>query len=177
MDKSYENYPAWIIVVCNLVPVSIYVIGAVILAGFSPWVSVAYLLFCLWLESRVMRTGCINCFYYGKNCGTGKGRLCAHLFKRGNPQAFAVKEATWKELLPDFLVSLLPLLGGIVLSILDFNWLRVILLVLLMALASVGTATIRGNLLCKYCKQGQIGCPALKLFEKTNEVNNDARTP
>lgn len=112
MEGRYENYPAWIILVCNLVPVSIYVIGAVIMAGFSPWVSVAYLLFCLWQEVRVMRTACINCFYYGKNCGTGKGRLCALLFKRGNPQAFATKEANWKELLPDLLISLLPLLGG-----------------------------------------------------------------
>ena len=33
MEKRYENYPAWIIIVCNLVPVSIYVIGAVILSG------------------------------------------------------------------------------------------------------------------------------------------------
>jgi len=166
MEKRYDNYPAWIILVCNLVPVSIYVIGAVILAGFSPWVSVVYLLFCLWLEVRVLRKSCVNCFYYGKNCGTGKGRLCALLFKQGDPQRFAAKEATWKEVLPDFLVSLLPLLGGIVLSILDFTWLRIILLVLLMALASVGTAAIRGNLLCKYCEQGRLGCPAAKLFEK-----------
>ena len=169
MEKRYDNYPALIILVCNLVPLSIYVIGAVILAGFSPWVSVAYLLFCLWLESRVLRKSCVNCYYYGKNCGTGKGRLCALLFKRGDPQRFAAKEVTWKEVLPDFLVSLMPLLGGIVLSILDFTWLRVILLVLLMALASVGTAAIRGNLLCKYCKQGRLGCPAAKLFEKATK--------
>ncbi len=169
MEKRYENYPAWIIVVCSLVPVSIYIIGAVILAGFSPWVSVAYLLFCLWLEARVMRKSCVNCYYYGKNCGTGKGRLCALLFKRGDPQRFAAKEATWKEVLPDFLVSLLPLLGGIVLSFLDFTWLRIFLLVLLMALASVGTAAIRGNLLCKYCEQGRLGCPAAKLFEKATK--------
>ena len=166
MEKRYDNYPAWIILVCNLVPLSIYVIGAVILAGFSPWVSVVYLLFCLWLEVRVLQKSCVNCFYYGKNCGTGKGRLCALFFKRGDPQRFAAKEATWQEVLPDFLVSLLPLLGGIVLSILDFTWLRIILLVLLMALASVGTAAIRGNLLCKYCEQGRLGCPAAKLFEK-----------
>jgi hypothetical protein len=166
MEQRFDTYPVWITVVCVLVPVSIYVIGAVILAGFSPWVSVIYLLFCLWLEVRVMRKSCINCFYYGKNCGTGKGRLCALFFKRGNPHAFATKEATWKELLPDFLVSLVPLFSGIVLSILDFTWLRLILIALLIALATVGTGAIRGNLLCKYCEQGRLGCPALKLFEK-----------
>ncbi len=169
MEKRYENYPAWIIVVCNAVPVSIYVIGAVILAGFSPWISVAYLLFCLWQETRVMRKSCVNCFYYGKNCGTGKGRLCALLFKRGDPQAFAAKEATWKELLPDILISLIPLLGGIISSVLDFTWLRLILMAILVVLASVGTGAIRMNLLCKYCEQGRLGCPAAKLFEKTTK--------
>jgi hypothetical protein len=169
MEKRYENYPAWMIIVCNLVPVSIYVIGAVILSGFSIWVSVAYLLFCLWAEVRVMRTSCINCFYYGKNCGTGKGRLCKLLFKQGNPQRFAAKEATWIELLPDLLISLIPLVSGIILSFMDFSWLRLILMAILVALASAGTGAIRGNLLCKYCEQGRIGCPALKLFEKSTK--------
>lgn len=166
MEKRYENYPAWIIAVCNLVPLSIYVTGAAILSGFSSWVSVVYLLFCLWLEVRLLQKSCTNCYYYGKNCGVGKGRLCALLFKRGDPQRFAAKEATWKELLPDFLVSLLPLAGGIILSFLEFSWLRVVLLAVLIGLASVGTGVIRTNLLCKHCEQGRLGCPAAKLFEK-----------
>jgi hypothetical protein len=174
MEKRYENYPAWIIVVCELVPLSIYIIGALILSGFSFWVSSVYLLFCLGLDVRVMQKSCVNCYYYGKNCGTGKGRLCALLFKRGDPQAFATKEATWKEILPDFLVSLIPLASGIILSFVDFTWLRIILMILLVALAFGGTAAIRGNLLCKYCEQGRLGCPALKLFEKANEVNPNA---
>jgi hypothetical protein len=165
-EKSYENYPTWIMLVCTMVPLSIYVIGAAILSGFNLWVSGAFLLFCLWLEVRVMQKSCINCYYYGKNCGTGKGRLCALLFKQGDPQRFAAKEATWKDIVPDFLVSLLPLIGGIALSFPDFSWLRVILLVLLIALSSGGTAAMRGNLLCKYCEQGRLGCPAAKLFEK-----------
>ena len=171
MEKRFENYPAWIILTCNLVSLAIYAIGAVILSGISLWVSVAYLLFCLWLELRVMRKRCVNCFYYGKKCGTGKGRLCARLFKRGDPQTFAEKEASWKELLPDLLVSLLPLLAGIALSILDFTWFRTVLLALLIALTSGGTGFIRGNLLCKYCEQGRLGCPAAKLFEKATGKN------
>ena len=74
-------------------------------------------------------------------------------------------------MLPDFLVSLLPLIGGIVLSVLYFSWLRVILMAILFALAFGGAAMIRGNLLCKYCKQGQLGCPAAKLFESAQKRN------
>ncbi len=169
MEKRYETYPTWIIIVCKSVPFSIYILGAIILSGFSFWVSIVYLLFCLWLEVRVMQKSCVNCYYYGKNCGTGKGRLCALLFKRGDPQRFAAKVATWQEILPDFLVSLLPLLGGIILSFLDFTWLRLVLMVVLVALAFGGTAAIRSKLLCKYCEQGRLGCPAAKLFEKATK--------
>ncbi|MBN1935694.1 MAG: hypothetical protein JW934_13585 [Anaerolineae bacterium] len=169
MEKRYESYPAGVIVICNLVTASVYVIGAAILSEFRLEVSAVYLLFCLWLEVRVMQKSCVNCYYYGKNCGAGKGRLCALVFKQGDLRRFAAKEATWKDVLPDFLVSLLPLLGGIVLSFLRFSWFRVFLLILLVALAFGGTAVIRGNLLCKYCKQGRLGCPAAKLFEKATK--------
>jgi hypothetical protein len=167
--RSYESYPGWIVLLCNLVPAAIYAIGATILAGFGILVSVFYLLFCLWLEIRVLRKSCVNCYYYGKVCGTGKGKLCAVFFKKGNPRAFVEKEATWADVLPDFLVSVIPLVGGIILLIRDFSWATMIMLAILVALAFGGTAFIRGSLFCRYCEQRKIGCPAAKLFfeEKT----------
>ena len=167
--RSYKSYPGWIVLLCNLVPAAIYAIGATVLAGFGILVSVFYLLFCLWLEIRVLRKSCVNCYYYGKVCGTGKGKLCAVFFKKGNPRAFVEKEATWAEMLPDFMVSVIPLVGGIILLIRDFSWATVIMLAILVALAFGGTAFIRGSLFCRYCEQRKIGCPAAKLFfeEKT----------
>ena len=166
--RSYKSYPGWIVFLCNLVSAAIYAIGATILAGFGTLVSVFYLLYCLWLEIRVLRKSCANCYYYGKACGTGKGKLCAVFFKKGDPRAFVEKEATWADVLPDFLVSVFPLVGGIILLIRDFCWPTVIMLAVLVALTFGGNAFIRGSLLCKYCEQRKIGCPAAKLFgEKT----------
>jgi hypothetical protein len=164
--KVYDQYPAWIVGVCTAVSIAIYVLGAIILYGFSAWASLAYLAGCLWLEIRVLRKSCAHCTYYGQRCGTGKGKLCALLFKQGDPQAFVEKEVTWIDVLPDFMVSLLPLLGGIVLSILAFTWLRIIWMILLAGLAFGGSGVLRGNLLCAHCRQGELGCPAAKLFEK-----------
>jgi hypothetical protein len=66
------------------------------------------------------------------------------------------------------LVSVIPLVGGIILLIRDFRWPTVIMLAVLVALTFGGNALIRGSLLCKYCEQRKIGCPAAKLFgEKT----------
>ncbi len=165
-SKIYQNFPIRIVILCNLLPFLIYAIGAAILAGFSMWVSLGYLLFCLWLEYRVLKYSCVNCYYYGKVCGSGKGKLCSLLFNPGDPQAFAQKEISWTEVIPDFLVSLIPLVGGVILLILNFNWFTVVLLILLLALTFGGNAVIRGAFMCKHCRQRELGCPAEKLFRK-----------
>jgi hypothetical protein len=66
----------------------------------------------------------------------------------------------WKDILPDFLVSIIPIVVGMVLLILKFNWLILSLIVLLVILISAGNGFVRGSLACKFYKQREIGCPA-----------------
>ena len=108
----------------------------------------------------------MNCYYYGKVCAFGKGKLCALLFKQGNPQNFAADTITWSQLIPDFLVSLIPIAVGIFILVTDFSILCLVLLIILIALSFGGNAIVRGNFACKYCKQRESGCPAEKLFSK-----------
>jgi len=162
--ETYDNFPVWIAILSNLVSLSIYAIGAYILAGFGILFVILYLLYCLWLEVRILRISCVNCYYYGKVCGLGKSKLCALLFKKGDPQKFAEKKVTWAQLLPDFMVFIIPLVGGIILIVRDFTWLLAVLLIILGLLSFGGTAVIRGSFACKYCKQREIGCPAEQLF-------------
>jgi hypothetical protein len=162
--QSYENFPLWIILLSNFVALSIYALGAYILAGFGIWPAVLYLLYCLWLEFRLWKEGCVNCYYYGKFCGFGKGKLCSLFFKKGDPQKFVEKQFSWTDMLPDFIVPILPLVGGIVLLIINFNWPLLVMLAALIILYFSGNAVIRGSFTCKYCRQKEIGCPALELF-------------
>jgi hypothetical protein len=67
-------------------------------------------------------------------------------------------------MLPDFVVLLWPVLGGIVLVIQDFSWLLIGMLLLLVALFLGGNAIVRGSFACKYCRQKELGCPAARLF-------------
>jgi uncharacterized membrane protein len=178
--QTLERYPAWIVAVCNLVSLAIYAIGAYVLSRLSPWLIIPYLLYCLWLEIRLLRVHCIDCAYYGKTCGFGKGKLCGLLFKRGDPRRFAAQEVNWTDMLPDLAVSIVPLVGGIVALIVDFGWLILILLLVLLALSTVGNATIRGSLTCKYCRQRTMGCPAERLFgqqqgKRAEEKDSDER--
>ena len=154
------------VAVTNAVQIAIYAIGAFILYQFGLVWSVAYLLYVAWIESRVLRKSCVNCYYYGKFCAFGKGKLCGMLFKKGDPKAFLRPNITMKDIIPDFLVSLIPIGAGIVLLLGGFSWHVAVSVVLLFLLGFAGTAAVRGKLACKFCKQREMGCPAERLFNK-----------
>jgi len=165
-SRSYENYPAWMVIISSAVAVSIYAVGAYILAGFGIPVSILYVLYCLWVEVGVLKGSCVHCYYYGKVCGLGRGKLCSLLFKKGDPQKFIQREVSWKDMLSDFIVSLFPLVGGTILLVREFTWLLVGMLTLLVILFFSGNALVRGAFACRYCEQREIGCPAQKMFSK-----------
>ncbi len=164
--QSYENFPIWIPFLSFVLSLSIYALGAYIFRLLGIAFTAAYIIFCLWIELKILKQSCVNCYYYGKTCGLGRGRLCGLLFKKGNPEGFAEKEISWKDLIPDFLVLIFPLIGGIIILIRDFTWLILVLMVILVMLFLVGNALMRGSLACKYCKQKELGCPAEQLFNK-----------
>lgn len=167
--KTYENFSLSMVAMSNLLALLIYIIGAYIL--YKLWVGffVLYVIYCFWIETRVLRKSCVNCYYYGKVCCFGKGKLCSLLFKKGNSKDFCKKEISWIDILPDFLVSILPFIAGTILLIMEFNWFILFLMVIIIILSFWGSAVIRGNFACKYCKQREIGCPAEKLFSKKAE--------
>jgi len=175
--KSYENFPIWIVLLSNLVAISIYAIRAYILAGFGIALAIFYILYCLWIEIEVLRGSCVDCYYYGKVCGFGKGKLCSSLFKKGESQRFVEKKVSWFKILPDFMVFIFPVVGGIILLARDFTWLLVAMLAILAILSSGGNAVIRGSFACKYCRQREIGCPVAKAFkkEKIQNTSNNAK--
>ena len=164
--EPFENYPCRIMIFSNFVSILIYIIGAYIIFQLGIIWLIVYLLYILWLEIRLMKRSCVNCYYYGKFCAFGKGKLSSLFFKKGNAEAFFKDKLTWKNILPDFLVSITPIIIGVVLLILHFNWLILALIVLLIILTSVGNGFVRGSLACKYCRQREIGCSAEQLFKK-----------
>jgi hypothetical protein len=168
-QKTFENYPCRIIFVSNLVSFAIYLIGAFIIFQLGNIWLLIYLIYIFGLEIRLMKKSCPNCYYYGKFCAFGKGKISSLFFKKGDSQKFINHEITWKNILPDFLVPIIPMIVGIVLLISNFNWLMLILIVSLAILTSLGNSYIRSSLACKFCKQREIGCPAEQLFNKNKK--------
>ena len=163
---SYENMPSWIVLISNLLAVSIYAIGIYIMSRFGIVYVVLYLLYVIWIEIRLLRKSCVDCYYYDKICAYGRGKLCSLFFKKGKPKRFVEKETKMIDFVPDFLVSIIPIAFGIILLVTDFSWTILILLIILGILSFGGNAFVRGSLACKYCKQRDIGCPALEVFSK-----------
>jgi hypothetical protein len=162
----YENYPASIVIVSNLLSFLIYVIGAFILYQFGLIWVICYVLFILLLEFRLLSGHCVDCDYYSKTCAFGKGYLSSLFFPRGNPEKFNRMKITWKDIVPDFLVFIVPVLAGILLLVKEFSFTILILITALFILGFFGNAFVRGQLACRYCKQREIGCPAEQLFDK-----------
>lgn len=162
--KTCENFPLYMVFLSNLFTISMYLIGAYILAGIGIIFAILYLIYCAGMEIRLLKSSCVNCYYYGKICGFGKGKLCSLFFKKGDPEKFAGKNVLWFEMLPDFLIIIFPAIGGIISLINNFNWVIIIMMIILFLLFFGGNAIIRGQFTCKYCKQREIGCPADKLF-------------
>ena len=161
-----KNYPWWIVTVSNIVPLITYILGIFIMGRIGILWMFLFIGYILFIEFRLMADGCPDCYYYGKWCAFGRGKLSSLFFKKGDPERFTCRQVTWKELAPDFLITLIPVISGIVLLILHF-YLSILLAVIgLVLLGSVGNAFVRGQLACKSCKQGEIGCPALELFNK-----------
>lgn len=165
--KSYENYPVRTVILSNLVSLAIYVLGFVIIFRLGLVFSLLFLLYILFFEYRLIKKRCTNCFYWGKICGFGKSKISSWFFKKGDISKFCIKNLTWKDLIPDILISIIPLVIGITLLILKFDLILLVELLVLITCITMGNGYIRGKLTCKYCKQKELGCPAANLLNKS----------
>jgi len=164
--KRYENYPTGIVFLSNFVSITIYGIGFFVILRLGLAFALLYLLYIMILEYRLIKYHCTSCYYWGKTCGFGKGRISSLFFKKGEISWFCCKKMTWKDMIPDIMVSLIPLVIGIVLLILEFDFLLLAALLLLFILTTMVTGFIRGKMTCLFCKQRDLGCPADSLFNK-----------
>ncbi|KYK20720.1 hypothetical protein AYK21_05630 [Thermoplasmatales archaeon SG8-52-2] len=169
--KSYEKYPIGFVIGANILQLLIYFIGAYIVYLIGPIWLILYVLYIIILEIRLLRLSCIHCYYYGKLCAFGRGKFCALFFKKGKPKKFIDKKITWKDIIPEFLLSIIPIMIGIALLIIDFNLILLFLIILLLILAFPANGYLRGALACIHCKQREIGCPAEQFFRKKNVKN------
>ena len=164
--EAYEHYPMSTVVIFNLVTVINYLIGIYLLARVGLVWGVLFFLYVIAMEFMVYREGCVNCYYYGKRCMSGRGVIAKKLFRKGNPKVFEEKKVTWKNLLPQVMLTVFPLIGGGYLLWQGFEWLILVLMTIPILMWFVGNPLIYGKLACLHCRQGRKCCPANDFFGK-----------
>jgi len=169
-SKRYDDFPLWIFLLSSLNSLLLYGLGFAIILRIGPVFALLYLAYILVLEIRLLKNHCVDCYYWGRNCGFGQGKLSSAFFKKGDVANFCSKGITFKDMIPDLLVSLVPILIGLVLVIIDFEVKILVVVILLVILTTAGNAYIRGTFACRYCKQRDLGCPAEKMFNKKQQI-------
>lgn len=163
--KGYENYPLWIVLVYNLILFITYAVGIYLTYLIHFYLMIAFILLILYEEASVYREGCKNCYYYGKTCGTGRGRLVKLFCKKGSPKKFCEKKVTWKDFVIPMIPSIVIIASGIYLMIKDFSWL-LLLFTAWPVIVFVSNQWIYGELLCPNCKQCAKCCPVAEYFHE-----------
>ena len=106
---------------------------------------------------------CTNCYYYGKRCSTGWGKLAAAMFKKnsGNYE-LGVKLAgiTWG------LATIVPIIGIITVLLLNFELNLLVILILFIIITPLNFMMHKHS--CVRCKMRNI-CPASMAKTKGGE--------
>jgi len=153
----------------NTLSLSTYVIGILIFLRLSFILAMIYIAYLLWVELHLLRSSCVNCYYYDGWCAFGRGKISAMLFPRRSAPRFIEHGMTWKQLIPDSFVLLFPFLGCIILLVQEFNFIILAAIFALIFLATAGNAFARGSLACQHCLQRELGCPAAQFFRVTDK--------
>jgi len=157
--EKYENYPWWIICLFNLCGLVLYALGFIFLSHLNIWAGIGYLIYCLMANVNVMSSSCRYCYYYNKRCGPGLGKLATLFFKEGDKNRFIKSEFSYNEIIFNMLTVGLPLIGAFPILLNEFSWFFIILLVLLLTFGFFRLIGLKWLILCKHCRQGEIGCP------------------
>lgn len=157
--EKYEEFPTTIIVLRTLFEILVYGVGAVILARFSIWIGIYYVAYCALMAGLVIAVRCKYCYYYGKSCPSGSGRIAPYLVEKGLHEKFSTHG---RYMVPAVLTWVLPVFGGITLVVQHFSWIAVGLLLLFVVLRFYVSEKISIKYGCVHCMQKD-DCPTYQL--------------
>ena len=84
-----ENYPVHIIIIHWIILLLAFALGIYILHGLHYVLAIIYIVYSLTALTLILPLSrCVSCFYYGKLCNTGWGKIAAYLFKKGDESKY-----------------------------------------------------------------------------------------
>ncbi len=155
--KYCDSYPKPVIIIRWIVLAIAFILGIYILWGIKDVVGLAYVIYSLAALTLILPLSrCASCFYHGKACNTGWGKVAAYLFPKGDESKY-VDNYSYSIFL--HLLWLIPLLGALFRLIRSRNVLTLSLFagyVLVLLLEKI----VLKKLGCVKCHQREF-CPAV----------------
>lgn len=164
--EAFEKYPLSTVLITNIANLIICIIGVYLVWQLGVFWGVLFIVYLLGNEFFIYKHGCLCCYYYGKQCAFGRGKIAPFLVKKDDPQKFCQRKVTWLNLLPVVLSSLIPVIVGVILLFKDFRLFILILTLIPILNWFLINPLIFGKLVCLHCKQGRLCCPANDFFGK-----------
>jgi len=157
-EEGLEEYPWSVVLIENLVLAIWILLGTILIAQFSLLIGLIYMVSALVMILVVMRKLiCTCCYYYGKNCHVGWGKISSLLFKQGKIEEFGT--CTGQKVAPILfgLLALIPMIFGFISLLKDFGIDKLVLVILLVA-SILYSSVISRKKSCQKCKM-KLVCP------------------
>ncbi len=157
-EEGLEEYPQAPVILNNLLMILWIVMGTLACWFFNPSVALVFLAFAVIMVYVVLRKlVCTDCYYYGKWCPIGWGKLSATLFKKGNIEDFATGIGLKLAPLTYGLLAIVPLVLIVISIIQAFSIAKIVVAILLLSV-SFYSASIGRKKACAQCKM-RLTCP------------------
>jgi hypothetical protein len=162
--KFCDNYPKSVIVVRWIILGVAFALGVYILWGIKDVLGLLYVLYSILTLTLILPLSrCASCFYHGKACNTGWGKVAAYLFPKGDESKYV---DNYSYAIFTHFLWLIPLLGGFFRLLRDRSLLALCLLggyVFVLFMEKI----ILKKLACVRCHQREF-CPAVP-FRKAGQ--------
>ncbi|MCK4545763.1 hypothetical protein KAU43_09515 [candidate division WOR-3 bacterium] len=157
-EDGNEEFSKFIIILGNILMLLWIALGTISCWFLSPLIALLYMLFALIMIFVVLRKMvCVNCYYYGKWCAMGWGKLSAIFFRKGDVGKFSSSIGIKLAPVTYGLLTLIPLILIVISLVRGFSIFKVVLLILLLFI-SFYSGSINRKKTCAKCKM-RIICP------------------
>ncbi len=157
-EQGLEEYPKTSIILGNLIMSLWIALGTIACWLLYPLIAWIYLALAVMMVGVVLRKlVCTNCYYYGRWCGMGWGKLSALFFKQGSMGDFDKSIGLKLAPVTYGLLSLIPLICLVISMVQGFTVAKIVVLILLL-LVSLYSGVISRKKCCTSCRMKLI-CP------------------
>jgi hypothetical protein len=113
MKTCYDDYPLRIVALTLVEVLAAALVGLILVAQLGPWAILLYALVGVLGVILSLAFGCTRCFYYGRVCGLGLGRIAAICLSKRDEEEFGRSAAQTLAWTLVGLALALPIVAGL----------------------------------------------------------------